>query len=494
MASINLNNERINITYCQSIASKVSGGNTTFPYARSVDMRTDSNILTVGEKLPLDTNSRVQQTLTFDNGNYINITFAVIQSTGDININGEWKFKNGISDGTFSLVADYRKLDLYWCDCFISDSGEKIFGFSYIQSGQSVDFPIMTRITGKTNKSPFWEDIKITPYPPSGESSSGGNGNFNNDSDNIDLPQLPSGGVLSTNFVTMWHMTIPELSSLSSFLWGNRFDQEIKKLFSDPMEVIASLSISNFTAPLGGRNEIVLGNVETGIQSTLISNQYITLDCGTIKIPKYYDNFIDFSPYTKVQIYLPYLGINDLNTDDVMGKDINVTYYIDILTGGANIYIKLIDGDYTAVLYTFSCNVIGNIPVSGRNMLEIVNSLTNLATSTIMTAVTGIGGAVSLVGSVMNVATSKAHVQRSGRMDSSIGYLGIRKPYVIISRPQQQIPKNYGETMGYPCNMTANLKNLNGFTKVREVNLDGIDCTDLERNEIETLLKDGVIL
>ena len=50
-------------------------------------------------------------------------------------------------------------------------------------------------------------------------------------------------------------------------------------------------------------------------------------------------SYLDFLPYTKTQLYLPYIGIVDVSTDDIMDKSMAIKYHVDILTGGCIAYI-----------------------------------------------------------------------------------------------------------------------------------------------------------
>lgn len=79
-------------------------------------------------------------------------------------------------------------------------------------------------------------------------------------------------------------------------------------------------------------------------------------------------------------------------------------------------------------------------------------------------------------------------------MSGNNGYLGAQRPYLIINIPNLNLPDNYGHYYGYPCNMTVNLGTLSGFTVVSDCHLDGFSCTKTELDEIEQLLKGGVIL
>ena len=65
---------------------------------------------------------------------------------------------------------------------------------------------------------------------------------------------------------------------------------------------------------------------------------------------------------------------------------------------------------------------------------------------------------------------------------------------MYITRPRQNVPADYGKIKGYPSNITTQLKNLNGYTVIDEIHLENMSATDDEIEEIETLLKQGVII
>ena len=88
----------------------------------------------------------------------------------------------------------------------------------------------------------------------------------------------------------------------------------------------------------------------------------------------------------------------------------------------------------------------------------------------------------------------KPRIQRSGSIGGAAGLMSIQKPYFILTRPRQALPENQNKYTGYPSFITSKLGDLTGMTYVYEIHLEGIPCTTEEQNEIENLLKSGVIL
>ena len=84
--------------------------------------------------------------------------------------------------------------------------------------------------------------------------------------------------------------------------------------------------------------------------------------------------------------------------------------------------------------------------------------------------------------------------QRGGSISCTAGELGGRKPYVIVATRVPIVDANYNTYAGQPYFKTATLNSVSGFTIVEQVQLNGVVATQGELDEIENLLKGGVIL
>lgn len=87
-----------------------------------------------------------------------------------------------------------------------------------------------------------------------------------------------------------------------------------------------------------------------------------------------------------------------------------------------------------------------------------------------------------------------SHTQRGSGVSGNTGYIGSQRPFIIMKYANLSLPENYGKYYGYPCNMTLKLSDLSGFTKIKDCHLDGFSCTKTELDEIESLLKQGIII
>ena len=308
-------------------------------------------------------------------------------------------------------------------------------------------------------------------------------------------PVIPPIGVEATGFVALYNPTQSQLSSFSQYLWSSDFIDNFKKLFANPMDAIIGLHMIYATPSRGSEAEIVCGYAHSGVMSNTVNSQYIEIDCGSIKVNRYFGNVLDYAPYTKLQLYLPFVGIVDLDVNEIMGGALNIKYRIDVLTGSCLARLKVTRGDYNAELYNFAGNCAVQLPISGGSYSGIIANAIGVAGSVGATIASGGALAPVLVGSAVSSAiNSHVNVSHSGSLGSNAGALGIMKPYLIITRPKPAEADNFNEFYGKPSNKTVRLSSCSGYTRIKDVHVDNIVATDNELSEIEQLLKEGVII
>lgn len=332
------------------------------------------------------------------------------------------------------------------------------------------------------------------PYSPGGSSDTGGGkGSFDGTSDNIDIPGLPTLSATSTGFITLFNPSITQLNELSNYMWSSGFDLEtFKKLFANPMDCILGLSIVPVAVPNGETSTVSVGNISTGVSMTKAASQYVTVDCGTLNVNEYWGAYLDYDPYTKAEIYLPYIGTHALSVDDIMGKSVHVVYHVDILSGACAAYVKC----GGSVLYTFIGQCSSSIPISGNDWTNVINGVLSIAGAVGSMVATGGASAPMAAGMIASTAVNglKPNVEKSGSMSGTGGMLGIQTPYLILTRPRQALPARQNTFTGYPSFITSKLGSLSGYTEIEEIHLENIQGTEQEISEIEDLLKRGVII
>lgn len=340
------------------------------------------------------------------------------------------------------------------------------------------------------------------PYEINPSTFGGGYGSgIINPSDIIDDPTAPNIDAVSTGLLTIFKPTLSQIQQLGDYLWSSAFDVDtLKKLFGDPMEAIIGLSIVPVNPPGAASKNVKIGDVDTGISMPYIGRQFVEKDLGSISIEPYIGSFMDYSPYTKIQIYLPYIGFRDLSPEDVMGCTLSIKYIIDVVSGGCNAIINV---SGKGAIYQFNGSAIANIPLSAINYSGAIQNAVS-AIGSGLTTVAGIAtgnpamGALGVAGLVSNAANtavnSKPTIQHSGAMGGAAGLCSVQYPYCIIERPRLSTPARYNNFIGNTLNVTMKLQDCHGLTIIDSIHLDNVICTDKEREELLRLLKEGVIL
>lgn len=331
------------------------------------------------------------------------------------------------------------------------------------------------------------------PYDQGGNSGGGGGGGtFDNTSDYTPIPPLPTISVADSGMVTLFNPSQAQIRNLSNYLWSDAFDLDaVKKLFADPMDALIGLSIVPVAIPNGSVKTVRVAGVSTGIGMTTAGAQYVAVDCGSITVPETWGAYLDYDPYTKFDIYLPYIGVHALAADDIMGKTVHVVYHVDILTGACVAYVA-VNGN---VLYSFSGQCAIEIPITSASWSSAIGGAITIAGAIGKMAATGGASAPSDLMTIANAAVNqfKPSIEKSGAISGGAGIMGIQRPYLIKTQPRQALPARQNTYTGYPSHITESLGTLTGYTVVDQIHLNGIPCTDAERDEILSLLKTGVI-
>ena len=391
------------------------------------------------------------------------------------------------------------------------------------------------------------------PYGDGGNSDEdpGGNGTFDDTSDTISDSSLPTVSMTDTGFTRVFNPTLAELKSLAQYLWTDQtwwqtVINQIKQYFENPMESLIALNLVPCQIPDGGQAEFKVLMFGTGVYLTVAGNQFIDVDCGSYRIKEYYGSALDYSPYTKVSLFLPYIGMVHLDTDDVMNWYISVKYRIDIVSGGcvAKVFvgdsvhyqfsghcavtIPFTSADFTGYISAMiqTARAVGSITAGAMGASELAATLAGMpeqrtgessttetfsrpdSSGTMMpllqrTKETRSSGTKASFGSIVAnnfsntvgaVMGAKTNIEKANSFSGVTGYLGVRRPFLYIERPNMCNPKKYSKFNGRPCMMNLKLGDCSGFTQVQQVQLTGFSATNPELDELGGLLKSGVIL
>ena len=353
------------------------------------------------------------------------------------------------------------------------------------------------------------------------------------DSSPTPLPDPPFSG--SVGLITVYNPTASELISFAHWLWVTYADATIDKIWNNPFDGIIGLHELYATPSVGARINIRSGFLVSDTQANSVPNRYTEINCGSAVIPEYYGNYLDYSPYSKAYIYLPFIGIQEVSVDDIVGHAVNITYRVDSYNGSCIALITVAKMGYENTIYQFNGNCSVELPIAGGSQASIKAGYMMAAAQQQAAAIAGsaamkagvasaigngvgsllsgriggaISGAVSPIASGMatakqqeayananalqSVVTAKSSVQHSGSFGASYGAMGFKKPYIIIQSPIEVKVMNYNLEYGFPAHKYVRVGDCEGFLRVREVHVESSTATDDEKALIEQMLKSGV--
>jgi len=302
------------------------------------------------------------------------------------------------------------------------------------------------------------------------------------------------------------------------------FIQNIAKIFSNPFDNVISLQCFPFDvkaqlAAWGTADGPIICNVVTMTTTGAFLNPLAMpiMYLGSTTVTGNYGNFLDYSPYTKLYLYLPYVGFVELDPDEVMGKQIDIHYAIDLITGKCTAFVETA-GSGTPIL--MRDGQIGNqIQIAGgtgsmisRSMLQMgigaVSSGVSLASGAVSAGMSKQGGTGQSIASTAGASANwlgsttvnainagQVKVDKSGTNSGNNSLYGPQNPYLIYVYPEVERASNYAATKGIPSGKSAKLKNLSGYNAIEAVHIEGISgITSDEASRLDSILKNGVIL
>lgn len=325
-------------------------------------------------------------------------------------------------------------------------------------------------------------------------------------------------------FIHVYNPTPDEFVAFGSWLWVTYADASIDKILNNPFDGVIGAHELYATPNRGGRDNIRSAFLVCPTEADLVPNRYSEIDCGTVIVPEFYGNYLDYSPYSQAYIYLPFIGINEVSIDDIVGHAVNIRYRVDSYSGSCIAMIFVAKDGYQNLCYQFagSCSV--EVPMAGGSQAAIKAGMmqaeayaraqvasaalsaasqigTGIASGNVagivMGALGGLGtAAAGMYGANQSVeaarVANKSSVQHSGQFGASHGAMGQKVPFIIIRNPIQVKVVNYNDDYGFPAHKRVIIGGCTGYLRVREVNVVSAHATDDEKAAIEALLKNGV--
>lgn len=309
------------------------------------------------------------------------------------------------------------------------------------------------------------------------------------------------------------------VGSLSG-LW-DEIKEGVEMYGDDPMQSVQGLmffplDLSSVYQNVLDQNYVYFGgyklDLDTTVKKVIYPNGYKSL--GTINIVRTFKDWRDFEPYTKLYVYLPYVGTFQLQLSRYYGKSTEIRYYFDLRTGSCLVALLangvLIDyfngqlGVQLPVTLTDKSNYANsqiNTLLKGAGSIgSVIKDVSGGISAGMSIPVTGAFGAlqagISVTKTVYDLTQNNKsdYNKTSGGSTSMLNEFLPQYAYFIFEIQQTLDSENVQSLIGFPSNKSGNVGEFSGYLEVETVNLKCGIATDNEKRHIENMLRTGVII
>lgn len=251
------------------------------------------------------------------------------------------------------------------------------------------------------------------------------------------------------DFFTIYEPTNANMKKINDAIFINAADGttiNVQQYFSSYKKFYCKIPVAGYKPLKGGRYDF-------GEQAPYVKEHTIVVDCGSVEIPEQYQSLLDYSPFSRLTIYLPFVGFQELDDKLVVGHTLKVQYTVDVLSGRclAQLFVDRTDLQ--------SCFAEYGGTIAADEIFGTDNGYNYYGAYELMTTM----------------------------------QLGELSCYVLIhtKMPLEGDIVNY---KGLPTNEIVKVGDVSGFVKYSSIHVDGMTATDAEKSEIESLLLSGIFV
>lgn len=259
----------------------------------------------------------------------------------------------------------------------------------------------------------------------------------------------------------------------------------------------------------------------------------IHIPMGSYTYVRNFNDFRDFEPYSRAELSIPFHGTVDLTASVWIGHTISVEFIVDLATGSS---IAIISRDGTPMI-SVTGNMAIQVPITGTDTTAFINQMFSSAigyntsrtqaishgisiATNVLSGAAGVAtnnmpmvvsSATSLASNAVNIASDIKNMKTAEFQADHISVsrltIGSTTPSTstaldthcrIIRHYPKMIPNwdstRYAHTIGYMCNISGTVGSFKGFTVFSNVNVNGITCTDQEKQMIIRACMNGIYL
>lgn len=380
-----------------------------------------------------------------------------------------------------------------------------------------------------------------TPSTTPNTTPAGGQGARNNYSYDVSMPS--ASGLSGLNYFSsssspglhLYKIDPTNWGKLLGILWSSDWMKKISQALTSlvygstkaPADYILSCTKIALPVTIDGEpsttSSIYLGPVDYITQTPgsypvakHLPTRYAETQTWIFDIKPYSDTYLDFDPYTKIEVHVPFCGNVKVSADACMRGQIEIKYIVDLITGSCCAIIRCKDqfGQYKInSIVSGQCGI--SIPFAAQE--NTIDKIAGAVGSMVAGAASGsaipmITGAASAALNASPYGGAKtAGISTAG---GAAAVLGDRSLYVALYHPQDLTGLDdnnpnyqldlFGDHLGYPSAWFGTLSELR--TSAQSAGHSEVYCeciidpepineaTDAEKQAIARLMQEGVFL
>ena len=230
-------------------------------------------------------------------------------------------------------------------------------------------------------------------------------------------------------------------------------------------------------------------------------------------------SFLDFPPYTKYELFIPFIGWIELDQRELYGHTITAYYTLSTYDGSGQ--FNLLDEESGKLLYSASCqlgvqitytkdnseairlaNIQRSVSLTMSSILSLFGAAASVATGNAGGAVLAVAGGVGNVANGVTQIATQMRATQVSQLDARTGMETPFKPYLRKTQYKPVFSENddltswnaYKHQYGIPLYTARVLNTLTGYVVCDKIHLENCNATDIEKSSIVSSLLAGVIL
>lgn len=215
----------------------------------------------------------------------------------------------------------------------------------------------------------------------------------------------------------------------------------------DLSKYISALKVIFADATSNANDNILVSDINTGVNAPKIDDDYITLDLGNVLLAGMYHNTLD-KMYSEIFLNLPFVAVYKLDSV-YMNETINIKYRVNLISGDGAIFISIVRDSEEFLIDVINVNMSFDLPY---------------------------------------VYPIESDIKQLNTKIKAVNF-NVTPTVTIKQRLKADVNNNI-----YQCYKIDTPANENGYFKIERLDADTIPASASVRNKIENLLKAGVYI